>query len=366
MASFTFVGLLVGTAALGAGWSRFSAGRLAKRDADAADFRRRIRTNWVLAAMIFAVVVVLMGADTNLLQSLGIPITGLWKLVSWATVAVGAAVVATISYMGAFPVAKRVSDADVGAAEAVAMVFRYNLYLAGLIVFVIAVVWADLQYHVSGGLVGFGLVLGLVYTFSATLIRLSQTAREPGDRAVRLKNLAARANLKVARFRLLDGQDTRRSDMAVVGPVGRKTLFVTDYLLDTYDDETVVALLAVESARVSRFAYELKLLIVFTPVLLFFTFIFNGSYSSLAALGILGGNLLLTALVIFMFVVEPWLLRRVKLRADDAVTERVGAQTLAAALEATEDEVDHGRAGSYYSFEPTYETRIARLRGEDT
>ncbi|WP_424007539.1 peptidase [Haloferax denitrificans] len=356
MAPATFAGALVGVSLLGAGWSRLSAAFHERRGSSVQRFRKRVRSNWLYAALLFVGVVWWTDADRALLAAVGLPVDWPWAVLGWALVAVGAAVVATVSYMGAFPVARRVRDADMGAGAAAAKMFRYQLFIAAFVFCVVAVLQVEFRVLGTGGLLTLLAFVAAAYVFSAPLVGVSQTTAAPDDATrERLDRLCDRGGLSVARVRLLDGGG-HRSDHLTRGPVGRKTLFLTDSLLDRYDDETVSALLAVDAGRVARYVYELRLFTVTAVAGLVFwgvawsPFGFSLSFLAFAGIGVI------------LLVTGEYASKRLIYRADEAAAERVGRAAVADALDATADEVDTGRAGSFLSFEPSLASRIGRLR----
>ncbi|ELZ73862.1 peptidase [Haloferax sp. Atlit-10N] len=356
MAPVSFAGALVGVSLLGAGWSRLSAGRLERRDASVQRFRQRVRSNWLYAAVLFVGVVWWTNADRAVLTAAGLPADWPWTVLGWALIAVGAAVVATVSYLGAFPVARRVRGVDMGAGTAAAKMFRYHLVIAALVFCVVTVVQAELRYAETNGILTLFALGTAAYVFSTPLVGVSQTTTVPDDTTrERLDRLCDRAGLSVARIRLLDGGG-HRSDHLTRGPVGRRTLFLTDSLLDRYDDETVAALLALDAARLGRFVYELRLFTVTAVAGLVVwgvgrsPFGFALSFLAFAGVGVI------------LLVTGEYASKRLIYRADEAAAERVGRAVVADALDATADEVDTGRAGSRLSFEPSLASRIERLR----
>ncbi|AFK17905.1 peptidase [Haloferax mediterranei ATCC 33500] len=351
MVPVTFVGTFLAVSLLGAGWSWVSARRLEKRDASANPLRQRIHSNWLLAAALFAVVTWLFDADQELLTLVGLPSEWPWSILGWAGVGLGAALVGTVSYLGAFPVAKRVRDSDMGALTAAGKMFRYQAVLVAMILSMVIVYRVDIRYGLSSGALTAVLFATAAYLLSTPLVGLSQTTTEPdADTQRRLDRLQSRVGLSVTRTRLLDGNGYR-SDHLVRGPVGRKTLFVTDSLLERYDDDIVAAILAVEAERTGQFTYEAQLL---APT----------AFGGLVLSGLAPGNnfLMFAAIGVLVLLVGAALNKRLKLRADDAAAEQVGHETLADALEATVEEVDRSRVGSAKSFEPSYESRIERLK----
>ncbi|WP_148413748.1 peptidase [Haloferax sp. KTX1] len=356
MAPVTFAGALVGVSLLGAGWSRVSAGLHERRDSSVQRFRRRVRSNWLSAAVLFVGVVWWTNADRALLAAVGLPTDWPWAILGWALVAVGAAVVATVSYLGAFPVARRVRDADIGAGTAAAKMFRYQLFIAALVFCVVTVLHVEFRVLETSGLLTLLAFVAAAYVFSTPLVSVSQTTAAPDDATrERLDRLCDRAGLSVARIRLLDGGG-HRSDHLTRGPVGRKTLFLTDSLLDRYDDETVSALLAVDAARLGRFVYELRLFTVGAAAGLVFLGV------AWPPFGFVLSFLVSAGIGVIVLVTGEYASKRLIYRADEAAAHRVGRAAVADALDATADEVDTGRAGSRLSFEPSLASRIGRLR----
>ncbi|WP_396611000.1 peptidase [Haloferax sp. S1W] len=354
MPPVTFAAALVGVSLLGAGWSRMSAGRLAKRDAPVQEFRRRVHSNWLLAAALFAVCAWFFELNADLLALAGLPTRWPWTLLGWSGIAVGAALVATVSYMGAFPVARRVRDVDMGAFTAAVKMFRYHVVIAAMILSVVVVYRIDLRYGVSSGAATVAVFTLAAYLFSTPLVGLSQTTMEPdADTRSRLDRLTSRVGLSVSQTRLLEGYG-HRSDHFVRGPVGRKTLFVTDSLLEKYDDDVVGALLATEAEQSARFTRELHLLSV-------------AVFGGLALSGLAPENSFFVYLGIGLvaLVLGAQVSQRLTIRADDAAAKQVGCDTLADALEATADEVDQRHSGSFLSPTLSSEARIERLRNAE-
>jgi STE24 endopeptidase len=85
-----------------------------------------------------------------------------------------------------------------------------------------------------------------------TILRATTT----DETAKRLASLRSRAELDVRYVLVLETDDAETANAHVRGPPGYRRLFVTRTFLDALDDDTVAALLAVQSGRVATHALE--------------------------------------------------------------------------------------------------------------
>lgn len=166
------------------------------------------------------------------------------------------------------------------------------------------------------------------------IISLLRGASEPtGDAAERVDALRARAGLDVRDVRVIDTDDEQTASALVRGPPGYRRLFVTTTFLDRFDDGTATALLAIRAARLRARVLAIRVVTAVAGGILL--------VAAVAGAGprfpLLGGS---AAVVLVGF----WRSRRGVRAADADAAERVGAGTVADALD---------RFAEVHAMEPT-------------
>jgi STE24 endopeptidase len=219
---------------------------------------------------------------------------------------------------------REVRDIDLSTRAAMAKMARYVLGLSA----VATVAIAPLRAAPSGAsplvlAVGLALV-GVVFLYVSPWIVpfLRATSRPTGGTAERIATLRDRAGLGVRDVLVIDTDDEETASTLVRGPPGYRRLFVTSTFLEAFDDRTAAALLAVEAGRLRSCVFETRVgtvLVAGTALVAAVT----GVGPRWPVLGVSFGALL----------VGFWLSRRGVRAADEYAAERVGATTVAEALD---------------------------------
>jgi len=226
-------------------------------------------------------------------------------------------------------------DIDLSTRTAVARMARYVLGVS----VVLAVVLLPLRLGDGttspiGLVAGLAVIVGVVVGGSPWILTaLRSTTTPTGETATRLDDLRARAGLDVRDVRILDTEDEETANALVRGPPRYRRLFVTSTFVDTFDDDTATALLAVQAGRVrSRLLVRRAGTVSIAGALLVASV--TGSDARWLLLAAAGGVVL----------VGFWLTRRGVRAADEYAASRVGASTVADAFE---------RYAAVHSMEPT-------------
>ena len=204
---------------------------------------------------------------------------------------------------------------------------------------VLAVVVAPLGPVPSGGSpLALAVVLalaGVVLLYgSPWLVPVLRSTREPtGDTADRIAALRARAGLDVRDVLVLDTDDERTANTLVRGPPGYRRLFVTSTFLAAFEDGTAAALLAVEAGRRRSRVFELRVATVLVAGL-----------ALVASLTGVGPRFPVLGVSFAALLVGFRLSRRGVRAAEEYAAERVGAATVAGALD---------RYAEVHAMEPT-------------
>lgn len=360
--ALAMLGLVALLCVVGFGSLRLYSRRLARRDAvDPQRLRRGIYRGMAASGGLAFVGLLVLGSVTlanNLLANVGVAVTGPLGALSWTPALGGAIAASTVTYLGAFPTARAYRESSISAASAAFALVRYQSVLAVGVLVALALVRVagDGAAGTAAVLVCFGVAL---YVASPWFVRLSQRAREPTDRAARLDRLCERAGVSVRRRYLLKGHDSERAFAYVRGAPGLRALFVTDYLLDTFDDDEAAALLAAE-AGASRATQQGALVV---------------GILALAALGVYAwvglaesplGTVLLLAVLVGIAVLTA-LTRWLVYRGDARAATRVGREPLARALTAVREKQgsgDRGRLRRWFQATPSLNRRLDRLRAD--
>jgi Zn-dependent protease with chaperone function len=254
-------------------------------------------------------------------------------LTDFATL-LGAGVVGLTAYAPTIRGVRAVRDVDLSTGRALARMARYVVVVSA----VVTVVVAPLR-------LGPGVTpLGLVGVFAALLVAgfvgapwlvaaLRSTTTPDASTRERIERLRDRAGLDVRDELVFDTDDEETAAVYVRGPPGYRRLFVTTTFLDRFDDEVATALLAAEAGTVRARVDALRVVtVVVTAVPL------------VAAVSGTGPRWLPLGAAFGALLVGFWLTRRGVRAADDWAADRVGADTLADALD---------RYAEVHALEPT-------------
>lgn len=202
---------------------------------------------------------------------------------------------------------------------------RMARYVVGLSA-VVAVVLAPLRAGSADSPLALAAVLVVLVlatqVASPWIVSLLRTTEKPtGRTAERIDDLRERAGLAVRDVRVLDTDDEETATLYVCGPPGYRRLFVTNTFLDRFDDETAVALLAVQAGRVRSRVLAVR---VGTVVVAAFPLVaaVSGAAPRWPALAVALGTV----------GVGIWLSRRAVRAADEYAADRVGSEAVADAL----------------------------------
>lgn len=249
---------------------------------------------------------------------------------------------------------RNVRDIDLSTGRALVRMGRYVL---GLSVFA-TVITAPLETGLSP-VVLLAVVAALIVAVQAAapwIIPIVRTARTPDESTeTTLARFRERAGVTVRDVRVFDTEQERTANMTVRGVPGYRRLFVTSTFLDTFDDETATALLAVQAGRQqARVLARVVggLLIALVPL-----------FVALADIGPLWP---LAGASLGLIVASLWVTRRGVRAADEYAAERVGPGAVADALKRYADvhdmEPSRRRLANPFSKSPPLGNRIDRLR----
>lgn len=211
------------------------------------------------------------------------------------------------------------------------------------------------------GSLGYVVAVALAFLLGATLgpvflnVRLRRTRELTDAERSRLDRRCEPAGLSPDRSFAVETVGEASVDVKLVGIPGYRVLLLTDYALESLDDDVLTGLLAAESGRGDTYYAEFRAVAVASVIgLLAATFAgFVGFDRGLALLG--GVSLLAFAIG-----------RRIQYRADAIAAERVGADTVADAFQAIADlrgvEPETGSWRTLFEVQPPLGDRIARLR----
>lgn len=229
---------------------------------------------------------------------------------------------------------------------------RFDIALASVSAFSLGVVLA------------FAAIVLAAYAFGPRLLRYARATRPAtGDFRRRLAGLRAEVGLEVEETWILAVKKDDRPAAFVRGPVGHRILFVSEYLVREYDDDTIRALLAAQAAEVDVWYPERRIagLLGLGSVLL-------GLLT--ADIGLSGAAVggLFAVFVVALHLVFPAYCRRLVYRADEHAAAQVGRDALADALsQVAANQSNPTGATRYLRFRPTLPARVAALRasGDD-
>ncbi|WP_338726771.1 hypothetical protein [Haladaptatus sp. DJG-WS-42] len=274
-------------------------------------------------------------------------------LLGWVVGGLCGVVAVLTAYRGMFPYLLRARDLDMSATTALLRLARYvgGIYLL-LVVSLVPVI------YLSGVAIPLVTVafIGAIYAVSPRLSLLISETRDltPAKRD-RLDRLCEDVSLDVTDVHVLPGEENKWAGATVSGPPGRRQLFVTDYLLDTYDDDGARALLAAAAGQTAVWYREYRI----ATVLLFAGWVWTVVFAPIPATG----RQVLAGLVVVCLLL--WLGARLVYRADRVAGERTDPGLVAETYErvGNEQEVDfsQGFVTSLVRMKPSLNKRINRL-----
>jgi len=244
-------------------------------------------------------------------------------LASFAEI-LAAGAVGLVTYAPTVRAVRDVRDIDLSTGSSVAKMTRYVVGLSVILTAVLvpfrALPSGSTLPALTAGLVA--VVLALTYGAPWLLPFVRSTRRTAGATADRIERLADRAGLTVRDASLLDTDDEETANAFVRGPPGYRRLFVTSTFLDAFDDDTATALLAITAGRLRTRVLGIRAatVIVAAPALL-------------ASVSGVGPRWPLLGVALGVLLVGFWASRRAVRRADRYAADRVGAGTVADALD---------------------------------
>ncbi|MDF9748259.1 hypothetical protein [Natrinema salsiterrestre] len=262
------------------------------------------------------------------------------------------------AYAVVVPAIRDAREIEVSTWTAVRRMGRYIAVLAVLLTiffvpFVRVVTGEDL------GLAPLTLILILLVLpfVSPVLPRLFRSVRDPGKNDHdRFDSLCERAGLQIDDIWILTDAD-ETVEIYIRGLPGRRYLYISEFALKKFDDETLGALLAANAGSIKYHYRAIKTY----PL---FTFLIAGVAT--LAWGSPLGYTVLIALALLLPLPILWAARRAVHRADDYAAAQVGYETVADALEemATEQNLDMPSKGmtTIVKSRPPLQERINRLR----
>jgi Zn-dependent protease with chaperone function len=280
----------------------------------------------------------------------------LWPLVTGA----GAVTVAVAAYLGTHPELVRVRDIDLPARTGAGRVLRFYLVVLVVLVLVIRGLFAladgpawPLLLVVPAGLV-------LPSVLVPVLIRVAHPLRGPstGERE-RLRAACEAVDAAPHAIRISELADAETPWATVRGVPGRRTLYVSDYLLEQFDDRALRGVVAVNWTRATHQYVELRVLplVVLVAAGLWVVVAVPEGFILLAIVFIMAAPVLLIG--------QGALGRWIVYRSDRVAAEAAGTETVLAALERGRDlaelEPDWGPIRAVLKGSPSVQRRIEAL-----
>lgn len=154
---------------------------------------------------------------------------------------------------------------------------------------------------------------------------------------------------------VLSGQGSHRARAFVRGYP--RQLFVTDYLFETYDDESVSVMLAAAGSRLQYWYFDSKI----GGLTVLFLFMCTLFIADISVLVMAVGYLLLAV----AFLVYVWHANQLVYRADADIADRIGRETVNTTYEQLADARGEGQNRSWLSrlrMNPHLSRRIEQLR----
>lgn len=212
------------------------------------------------------------------------------------------------------------------------------------------------------GSLGYVLLVALGFLLATTLgpiylnVRLRDTREPTADERDRLDRLREPTGLSPDRTFVVETVGDASVDVKTVGVPGYRVLLVTDYAVESLDDDVLVGLLAAEGGRANTYYAEFRAVAV-TVVIGLLVSTFAGFVTFDLGFPLIG----VVALVAFAIG------RRIQYRADALAADRVGNATVADAFQTVADlrgvEPETGSVRTLFEIQPPLGDRITRLRG---
>lgn len=212
------------------------------------------------------------------------------------------------------------------------------------------------------GSLGYVVFVALAFLLATTLgpvflnVRLRRTREPTETERDRLDRHCESTGLLPDRTFVVETVGEASVDVKTVGIPGYRVLLVTDYVLESLEDDVLTGLLAAEGGRASTYYAEFRAVAV-TVVIGLLTATFAGFVSFDLGVPLVG----VVALLAFAIG------RRIQYRADAIAAERVGNETVADAFESVANargiEPETGSWRTLFEIQPPLGDRIARLRG---
>ena len=217
-----------------------------------------------------------------------------------------------------------VRDIELSTRSTLMKMARYTIGLSGFV----AVIIAPLKV-VSFGASPLGFTIGLalmgvivLYASPWIVPFLRETSEPTGESAERLSTLRTRAGLGVRDVLVLDTDDEETANTLVRGPPGYRRLFVTSTFLNAFDDKIATALLAIEAGQLRSYVFEIRVSTVLVA-----------GIALIASVTGMGPRWILLGTSFVVLLVGFWASRRGIRMADEYAAKRVGASTVAEALD---------------------------------
>ncbi|WP_311174025.1 peptidase [Halobellus ordinarius] len=262
-----------------------------------------------------------------------------------------------ISYLPTVRGIRDVRDVDLATGTSIWKMTRYVIGLSALLsVVLIPLQVGSIESSPLALAIGLAaLVLGMLYAAPWLITVLRSTSTPTGGTADRVERLCDRASLNVRDVRILDTESEETANTLVRGPPNYRRLFVTSTFLDTFDDETATALLAIEAGQLRTHVFEVRVGTVLVA-----------GISLIASVIGIGPRWPLLGLALGVILVGFWLVRRRVRAADEYAADQVGRMATADALTEYADlhslEPTRRRFPNPLSIKVAFGDRIDRLR----
>ncbi|MDZ5811652.1 hypothetical protein U4E84_09890 [Halorubrum sp. AD140] len=269
-----------------------------------------------------------------------------------------AACVTLAAYAVTVPAINDVRDIDLSTWTAVRRVARFAFALTVFL----TIAFVPFERIVMGEDLGLAPVTLILFVMilpfvTPVLFRFFRSIRAPiREERDRLESLCGRAGLDVDDIGILTDAD-ETLEIHLRGLPGRRHLYVSTFGLKRFDDESLGALLATNAGCIAYHYRAIKLYPLYAFLVVCVVALAWGSAIWYAVM---------IGLALGFWLPVLWAARRAVRRGDDYAADRVGAATVADALEriATEQNLDipSGGVGTIFKSRPPLQDRIDRLR----
>ena len=355
------------------GLARFWTGRIERREMDRVEKVHQIRgvlsALTMLGLVALPMLVIFGGQDS--IGWLGPEGGGFMSF--WGSYLLLAIVGAVAVYTGGFPAYRRVRElkTSVGASTA-RMVRGLALGMVPPLVWFGFLTFAPERFKEDSTvrLAMFALFILVMGIATPYLIRASQKTRpvEPGLRD-RLLAFAQSHGLQVGKIWILEARSEQFANAVIAGLLPwRRTIFITDTLIDELDEQALRAVLAHEIAHGKQHHLAIQAALGIALMAAFY-----GTFTLLSGVALDSSSIYVVMFaglpiffVITTFLVRAGVGRRLERRADDYASDAVGPDAMIRALEKmTEINMMKRRTGrlmSLFQHHPDVDARIDRLR----